>query len=102
MKEMKQDSSTIAWNAMGDEWFELAQSGEARNCFIMPKMLEFMGDVNGKRILDLGCGEGGYSRELTKRGAELVAVDCSKKAIEYSVKLAKLSLKLLMNRQRFL
>ena len=31
MKEMKQDSSTIAWNAMGDEWFELAQTGEARS-----------------------------------------------------------------------
>lgn len=41
MKEMKQDSSTIAWNAMGDEWFELAQTGEARNCFIMP--LEYEG-----------------------------------------------------------
>lgn len=26
LKEMKQDSSTIAWNAMGDEWFELAQT----------------------------------------------------------------------------
>ena len=25
LKEMKQDSSTIAWNAMGDEWFELAR-----------------------------------------------------------------------------
>ena len=41
LKEMKQDSSTIAWNAMGDEWFELAQTGEARNCFIMPNMLKF-------------------------------------------------------------
>lgn len=89
MKEMKQDSSTIAWNAMGDEWFELAQTGEVRNCFIMPKMLEFMGDVKGKRILDLGCGEGGYSRELAKRGAELVAVDCSRKAMEYAVRLAE-------------
>lgn len=39
MKMMKQDSSTIAWNAMGDEWFQLAQTGESRNCFIMPNML---------------------------------------------------------------
>lgn len=67
MKEMKQDSSTIAWNKMGDEWVELAQTGESRNCFIMPNMLKFMGDVAGKRILDLGCGEGGYSRELAKK-----------------------------------
>ena len=89
MKEMQQDSSTIAWNAMGDEWFELAQTGEARNCFIMPNMLKFMGDVNGKRILDLGCGEGGYSRELVRRGAQLVSVDCSRKAIEYAAKLAE-------------
>ena len=89
MKEMKQDSSTIAWNAMGDEWFELARTGESRNVFIMPNMLRFMGDVRGKQILDLGCGEGGYSRELTRRGARLVSVDCSKKAIEYAVSLAK-------------
>lgn len=89
LAEMKQDSSTIAWNAMGDEWFELAQTGESRNFFIMPNMLRFMGDVNGKKILDLGCGEGGYSRELTKKGAQLVSVDCSERAIEYAISLAK-------------
>lgn len=89
MKEMKHDSSTIAWNAMGDEWFEMAQTGESRNYFIMPNMLKYMGDVKGKKILDLGCGEGGYSRELTKRGAHLVSVDCSTKAIEYAMELAQ-------------
>ena len=31
LKEMKQDSSTIAWNAMGDEWLELVRKGESRN-----------------------------------------------------------------------
>lgn len=89
MNEMKHDSSTIAWNAMGDEWFELAQTGESRICFIMPNMLRFIGEVKGMKILDLGCGEGGYSRELAKRGAQLVSVDCSKRAIEYASDLAK-------------
>lgn len=50
MKEIKHDSSTIAWNAMGDEWFEMAQTGESRNYFIMPNMLKYMGDVKGKKI----------------------------------------------------
>ena len=63
MKEMQNDSSTLAWNAMGDEWIELAQ-GESRMCFIMPTMLGLLGDVQGKRILDLGCGDGGYARAL--------------------------------------
>lgn len=39
--------------------------------------------------MDLGCGEGGYSRELAKRGAQLVSVDCSKRAIEYAMELAE-------------
>lgn len=88
MIEMKHDSSTIAWNELGDEWFELAQTGESRNCFIMPFMLGLLKDVEGKKILDLGCGEGGYSRALAKRGAELTAVDCSEKAIGYASELA--------------
>lgn len=89
MREMKHDSSTIAWNAMGDEWFRLAQTGEARNCFIMPNMLGFMGDVRDRDILDLGCGEGGYSRALARKGARLVSADCSKRAIEIASSLAR-------------
>lgn len=39
--------------------------------------------------MDLGCGEGGYSRELAKKGAQLVSVDCSKRAIEIACSLAE-------------
>lgn len=82
--EMKQDSSTKSWSNLGDEWIALAQTGESRMAFIMPYMLELMGDVQGQKILDLGCGEGGYSRELAKCGATVVAVDCNEKAIKYA------------------
>ena len=86
MREMQHDSSTLSWNAMGDEWLTLAQTGESRIKFIMPWMLRYMGDVQGLHILDLGCGEGGYARKLAAAGALVTAVDCSEVALNYAQK----------------
>lgn len=52
-----------------------------RICFIMPYMLHYMGDVGGLRILNLGCGEGGYSREFIRRGGMVTAIGCSKRQL---------------------
>ena len=41
-----------------------------------------LGDVAGLRVLDLGCGEGGYARELARRGATVAGVDGSPRLIE--------------------
>lgn len=38
--------------------------------------------------MDLGCGEGGYARELSKKNAEVVCVDCNAFFIEYASKIA--------------
>lgn len=35
------------------------------------------GEVNGKRILDIGCGSGVYSIELAKRGGQVTGLDFS-------------------------
>lgn len=35
-----------------------------------PHVIEHCGDVTGKKILDLGCGEGYVSRLLIKNGCE--------------------------------
>jgi 2-polyprenyl-3-methyl-5-hydroxy-6-metoxy-1,4-benzoquinol methylase len=44
-------------------------------------------DVRGARILDVGCGTGRVSRHLTARGAEVLGIDFSTKAIDVAVKL---------------
>lgn len=40
-----------------------------------------LGDVRGKRVLDLGCGDGWFSVILAKRGAHVTAFDVSIEAI---------------------
>jgi ubiquinone/menaquinone biosynthesis C-methylase UbiE len=78
---MADDSSTRSWNAVADDWIAHADANDYRNHFLMPRMLAMLGDVGGKAIVDLGCGEGGYARELARRGARVVGVDGSERLI---------------------
>jgi ubiquinone/menaquinone biosynthesis C-methylase UbiE len=78
---LNNDSSTRSWNAIAESWVAHADHNDYRNFFLMPRMLEMLGDVSGKRILDLGCGEGGYSRQLKRRGANIIGVDGSETMI---------------------
>jgi 2-polyprenyl-3-methyl-5-hydroxy-6-metoxy-1,4-benzoquinol methylase len=40
-------------------------------------MLELLGDVRGRRILDVGCGDGTFALELARRGAVVSGIDAS-------------------------
>ncbi len=75
------DSSTCSWEAVADDWVAHADTNDYRNVVLMPLTLELIGAVAGQRILDVGCGEGGYSRELAKRGATVVGVDGSDRLV---------------------
>lgn len=85
---MKHDSSTISWNSISKEWCEIVSQKGMGSEFIMPYMLGLMGDTTGKKILDLGCGEGKYARELIHSKAEVTAVDCAEYSIEFAKKQA--------------
>jgi SAM-dependent methyltransferase len=46
-----------------------------RTLLLDPIMLMLCGDVSGLRVLDLGCGEGRFSRMLAERGARCMGLD---------------------------
>ena len=48
--------------------------------------LDLIGDVKNQRILDVGCGTGRYCELLTKRGANVIGIDPSRKMLEYARK----------------
>lgn len=47
-----------------------------------PAVLGLLGDVAGRRVLDVGCGSGLYAEELVRRGAEVIGFDGSGGLVE--------------------
>jgi malonyl-CoA O-methyltransferase len=49
-------------------------------------ILEHFGDLNGKRVLDAGCGKGRFARVLAERypGASMVAFDLAEAMLRYA------------------
>jgi SAM-dependent methyltransferase len=58
------------------------RGGTANDLIEIPAMKKLMGDVQDKKILDAGCGFGGYSIYCAQRGASVTAVDISPTMIE--------------------
>src|SRR3989338_8158475 len=54
---------------------------------IKPNVLRILGDVNGKRILDIACGQGFFSRALNAAGAHVTGADIAPELITIAKKL---------------
>jgi cyclopropane fatty-acyl-phospholipid synthase-like methyltransferase len=52
-------------------------------------VFDILGDIKGKKILDLGCGVGRYSHLASLSGAKVIGIDISKNAIEIAKTKAK-------------
>jgi len=55
---------------------------ELRELTLRPSLIKYLGDLSGRRVLDLGCGTGNSSRLALSCGAwEVTAIDISEKEI---------------------
>ena len=70
------------YNDNADKWLRLAPSSLS-DFTGRPAVFEACGELNGKSVLDIGCGEGYCARELKRRGAgDYLGVDLSAQMIE--------------------
>jgi ubiquinone/menaquinone biosynthesis C-methylase UbiE len=71
------------WDKASDSWADFVREGKDyfRDEMNNPAAFKMMGNVRGKHVLDLSCGEGYNTRILAKKGACVVGVDFSKKMI---------------------
>src|SRR5258706_373573 len=72
-----------SWGKVAD-WYDTLVEGEGsyQRDLILPNVTRLLGNIKGKRILDLACGQGFFSRSFAALGAEVIATDISPELIE--------------------
>ena len=64
------------------EWYdEKARDWSYSDGPVASGVFELAGDIVGRRICDLGCGQGALARELARRGSAVLGVDISEKLL---------------------
>ena len=76
------DPHPTQYDSFAAEYEEHAASAPYNALYDRPAMLDLVGDVEGKRVLDAGCGPGIYLTDLIERGAEVLGCDASPQMIE--------------------
>jgi SAM-dependent methyltransferase len=76
--------SQSSYDKNAREWAERMRSGKnaAHKYLEKPAMYAKLPDLNGKKVLCLGCGSGEEAQALAEKGADVVGVDLSKGLIE--------------------
>ena len=82
----KIDDATVsaAWDKDAANWAAEVRAGhdQTHEIFTHPRFMQFLPELRGRSVLELGCGEGRYTRSLAHRGAKMTAVDISPQMIE--------------------
>jgi len=80
----KKDGVKKEWNDAAESWVDFVRRGKDyyRDGLNNPATFKLIGDVRGRLVLDLACGEGYNTRILARKGAKVTGIDFSEKLIE--------------------
>jgi ubiquinone/menaquinone biosynthesis C-methylase UbiE len=82
-----ESSDKKRWNEGAKSWVEFVRSGKNyySEFLNIPALKRMVGDVEGKKVLDMGCGEGCCSRLFAKAGAEVTGIDISDGLVDAAI-----------------
>ncbi len=75
-----------AYNELAKDYDRLIDHKPHNAYYDRPNMLELIGNVSGKYILDAACGPGKYAEILLSKKASVVGLDISEEMIKYAKK----------------
>src|SRR3989344_2312006 len=86
-KESKKDTS---WRKV-DDWYDktVKEEDSYQKMVISPNLSRWLQDLRGKKIIDVGCGQGFFSRLLAEKGATVTGVDSAGALLEIAKKESK-------------
>lgn len=76
------------WERNADAWdASIGDSGDVTRRYLTDKaLLGLLGDVKDAEVIDVGCGNGYFSRRLSGLGARVTGVDVSSKMLEHALR----------------
>jgi ubiquinone/menaquinone biosynthesis C-methylase UbiE len=77
----KQPIAQDAYNDLAEAYAALVDTKPHNAYYERPATLSLLPDVNGKRVLDAGCGPGVYAEWLVAHGGIVVAFDANEKMV---------------------
>ncbi|HEX6751608.1 MAG TPA: class I SAM-dependent methyltransferase [Longimicrobium sp.] len=81
---MNKTDEEFSYDDFADAFAETIDEAPYNKLYERPAMLSVLPPMEGKRILEAGCGAGWYTEQLLRRGAHVTAVDRSAPLMEHA------------------
>ncbi len=76
--------TTPRYDQIADWYNGSIRSGSLIHDLVVPELLNLTGDIRGKHVCDLACGQGVIARQLAQKGASVVGVDIAEKMLAFA------------------